>query len=132
MSNDNFINALSFSIDRETFASTRGNIASQSYFAPAYLWDPENGKSYDETSEHKAAIANYSPETTGYNEELAVQLFDKAITEEVNAGKYQKNGSETIYMKWMNTTDKDVSVTKLYNTSIKHLKKQTHIRMDLS
>ena len=107
MSNDNFINALSFSIDRETFASTRGNIASQSYFAPAYLWDPENGKSYDETAEHKAAIANYSPETTGYNEELAVQLFDKAITEEVNAGKYQKNGSETIYMKWMNTTDKD-------------------------
>lgn len=107
MSNDNFINALSFSIDRETFASTRGNIASQSYFAPAYLWEPEKGKSYDETDEHKAAIANYSPETVGYNEELAVQLFDKAIAEEVRADKYDWNSKETIKINWMNTTDRD-------------------------
>ena len=106
MSNDNFLNALSFAIDRQTFADTRGNIPSQSYFAPAYLWEPEQGLSYDETEQHAAAIADYSPETYGYNIDVAVQLFDKAITEEINKGNYTGyNDSETIKISWMNTTD---------------------------
>ena len=106
MSNDNFLNALSFAIDRQTFAETRGNIPSQSYFAPAYLWEPEKGLSYDETKQHAAAIADYSPETYGYNIDVAVQLFDKAITEEINKGNYTGyKDSETITISWMNTTD---------------------------
>lgn len=106
MSNDDFVNALSFSIDRKTFADARGNIPSQSYFAPAYLWEPEQGLSYDETEQHKAAIADYSPETYGYNVDVAVQLFDRAITEEINKGNYTGyNDSETIEISWMNTTD---------------------------
>lgn len=106
MSNDKFVKALSFAIDRETFATSRGNIPSQSYFAPAYLWDPEAGKSYDETPQHKAVIAEYSPETYGYNETVAVRLMDEAINEEINRGSY--NGikdKETISINWMNTTD---------------------------
>ena len=106
MSNDNFLNALSFAIDRETFAAARGNIPSQSYFAPAYLWEPEKGLSYDETKQHAAAIADYSPETYGYSVDVAVKLFDKAITEEINKGNYTGyNDSEEIKISWMNTTD---------------------------
>lgn len=109
MSNDDFVNAISYAIDRQTFAENRGNIPSQSYFAPAYLWEPEKGLSYDETEQHKAAIANYSPATYGYNEDLAVQLFDRAIEEEVMAKKSYSgyNSSETIRIEWMNTTDAD-------------------------
>lgn len=107
MSNDSFINALSFALDREEFATTRGNVPSQSYFAPAYLWEPESGKSYDSTAQHAAAIAEYSPSTYGYNEELAIKLFDKAISEEISRGKYTWTSKETINIHWMNTTDTD-------------------------
>ena len=107
MSNDNFLNALSFAIDRKNFAENRGSIPSQDYFAPAYLWDPEEGKSYDDTPQHKAVLADYSPATYGYNVELAVQLFDAAIKEEVEVnGSYPGYSSnEEIKISWMNTTD---------------------------
>ena len=107
MSNDNFLNALSFAIDRKNFAENRGNIPSQDYFAPAYLWEPEEGKSYDDTPQHKAVLADYSPETYGYNEELAVKLFDAAIKEEVEVNESYPgySSSEEIKISWMNTTD---------------------------
>ena len=106
MSNDNFVNALSFAIDRQTYAQTRGSVASQSYFAPAYLWEPEKGLSYNDTPQHAAAIAEYSPETNGYDFDLAVQLMDQAIAEEINKGNYSGyNDSEKITINWMNTTD---------------------------
>ena len=106
MSNDNFVNALSFAIDRETYATTRGSVPSQSYFAPSYLWEPEKGLSYNDTPQHKAAIAEYSPETNGYDFDLAVQLMDQAIAEEINKGNYSGyNDSEKITINWMNTTD---------------------------
>lgn len=108
MSNSKFIDALSYALDRKTFAENRGSIPSQSYFAPAYLWDPEEGKSYDETPQHKAVLAASSPETYGYNRELAVKLFDAAIKEEIEVkgnynGSYQSG--ETIRIEWMNTSD---------------------------
>ena len=106
MSNDNFVNALSFAIDRETYATTRGSVPSQSYFAPSYLWEPEKGLSYNDTPQHKAAIAEYSPETNGYNFDFAVQLMDRAISEEIEKREYTGyNDSETIDIYWMNTTD---------------------------
>lgn len=106
MSNDNFVNALSFAIDRKTYAQTRGSVASQSYFAPAYLWEPEKGLSYNDTAQHKAAIAEYSPDTNGYNFDLAVQLFDRAISEEIFKGSYSSyNTTVDIDIFWMNTTD---------------------------
>lgn len=107
MSNDSFIDALSFALDRETFATSRGSVPSQSYFAPSYLWEPEKGLPYDETDQHKAVISEYSPETYGYNESIAVQLFDKAIREEISKGKYTYSSTETININWMNPTDTD-------------------------
>ncbi len=106
MSNDKFVNALSYAIDRETFANNRGVIPSQSYFSPSYLWDPENGKSYNSTEQHAAAIANYSPDTYGYNFDLAVRNFDEAIAEMVeDEGVYQWNSQVEIRIDWMNPTD---------------------------
>ena len=108
MSNDDFVNALSFALDRETFATSRGSVPSQSYFAPSYLWEPEKGLPYDETDQHKAVLQEYSPKTYGYNESIAVQLFDKAITDEINQGHYKSYKSEeTININWMNPTDTD-------------------------
>lgn len=106
MSNDNFVNALSYAIDRETFANNRGVIPSQSYFSPSYLWDPENGKSYNSTEQHAAAIANYSPDTYGYNFDLAVRNFDEAISQLVeDEGVYEWNSQTDIDIYWMNPTD---------------------------
>ena len=106
MSNDNFITALSYAIDRETYATARGSVPSQDYFAPSYLWEPEKGLSYNETPQHKAAIAEYSPETYGYNIDVAVTLMDQAISEEIDKRNYTGyNDSETIDIWWMNTTD---------------------------
>lgn len=106
MSNDNFVNALSFAINRQEYAQKRGSVASQSYFAPAYLWEPEKGLSYDETAQHKAAISEYSPETDGYNLDAAVQLFDLAVSEEISKGSYSSyNTTVDIDIYWMNTTD---------------------------
>ena len=108
MSNDNFIDALSFALDRETFATSRGSVPSQSYFAPAYLWDPENGKPYDDTPQHKAVIAEYSPSTFGYNKTIAINLMDKAIEEEINKGNYESwTSTAHIDINWMNPTDTD-------------------------
>ena len=106
MANDDFVNALSFSIDRETYATKRGSVPSQSYFAPSYLWEPEKGYSYNKTAQHKAAVAEYSPQTYGYNKDLAIELFDRAITAEIAAKHYSGyKSSETIDIYWMNTTD---------------------------
>ena len=106
MANDDFVNALSFAIDRETFATKRGLKPSQSYFSSSYFWNPEKGYSYNETAQHKAAIAEYSPETYGYNKELATELFDRAIAAEIAAKHYNSyKDHETIDIYWMNTTD---------------------------
>ena len=123
MANDDFINALSFAIDRETYATKRGSVPSQSYFAPSYLWEPEKGYSYDKTAQHKAAIAEYSPQTNGYNKDLAIQLFDRAITAEIAANHYTGyKDSETIDIYWMNTTDNQEygdELTKYFDDAFK-------------
>ena len=111
MSNDNFVDAISYAINRETFAGNRGVIPSQSYFSSSYLYDPEAGLSYNATDEHAAALANYSPDTYGYNFDLAVRNFDTAIEWLVNSGRfsngidYDWDSSVTIDINWMNPTD---------------------------
>ena len=106
MSNDKFVQALSYAIDRETFAANRGNVPSQDYFADAYMWEPEQGYSYNDTPQHLANLADRSPSTYGYNLDVAVSLMDQAIQEEINKGTYDgMQDSATIEISWMNTTD---------------------------
>ncbi len=121
MSNDKFVQALSYAIDRETFAYNRGYVPSQDYFADAYMWEPEQGYSYNETDQHIGNLADRSPETYGYNFDVAVALMDQAIEEEINAGNFDgyidytnyngtsrgTNDKGIIQISWMNTTDPD-------------------------
>ena len=116
MSNDNFLNGLFYSINRKEFASNRGVQPSISYFSDAYLSDPENGISYNDSQAHKDAIASYQvydsdgESTFGYSLDRAVSYFRAAVKELV-ADEVISYGSASnptkIYIDviWMNQTD---------------------------
>ncbi len=88
MSNKNFLMGLSFSLNRKEFAENKGRIPSQNYFSSDYLSDPENGVSYNTTPEHLNAIKDFSPETYGYDLDIAKAYFKQAVEELVAQGKY--------------------------------------------
>ena len=116
MSNDNFLNGLFYSIDRKTFAGNRGVNPSINYFADSYLNDPENGKSYNDSDAHKAAIHSYETKnskgesTYGYSKDKAILYFSNAVKELVREGKLIKGSQSNptlikIHIKWMYNTD---------------------------
>ncbi len=123
MSNEHFLNFLSFSLDRQTICESRGTIPTQDYFSDTYLIDPENGVSYNSTDAHKAVLADRYNSTYGYNVTAAknelLQAFtdDGGIIDMTNNGELdtEKSGSGagtadnpyliTIDMYWMNPTD---------------------------
>ena len=116
MSNDNFLTGLFFSIDRKTFAGNRGVQPSINYFSDAYLNDPENGKSYNDTEAHKNAVAAYETHdsqgnsTYGYSKDKAILAFRAAVKELVASGDIIKGTKDnpypiTIHIKWMYQTD---------------------------
>ena len=116
MSNDNFLNGLFYSIDRKTFAGNRGVNPSINYFADSYLNDPENGKSYNDSDAHKAAVHAYEVKDSegnslfGYSKDKAILCFSNAVKELVKEGKLIKGTKSkptiiTIHIKWMYQTD---------------------------
>ena len=116
MSNDNFLNGLFYSIDRKTFAGNRGVQPSINYFSDAYLNDPENGKSYNDSDAHKNAVAAYETHdsqgnsTYGYSKDKAILAFRAAVKELVASGDIIKGTKAnpttiTIHIKWMYQTD---------------------------
>ena len=116
MSNDNFLNGLFYSIDRGTFAGNRGVQPSINYFSDAYLNDPENGLSYNDSEAHKKAIEAYQTyngkgeSTYGYSKDRAILSFRAAVKELVAQGKVQYGSKEkpteiSIHIKWMYQTD---------------------------
>ena len=120
MSNDNFLNGLFYSINRKEFASNRGVKASINYFSDAYLSDPENGISYNDSQAHKDAIAAYQVydsdgnSTYGYSHDRAVSCFRAAVKELLNdyPDKIQYGTASNpfkikIHIRWMYNTDQD-------------------------
>ena len=116
MSNDNFLTGLFFSIDRKTFADNRGVQPSINYFSDAYLNDPENGKSYNDSEAHKQAVAAYETHdsqgnsTYGYSKDKAILAFRAAVKELVASGDIVKGTKANptpikIHIKWMYQTD---------------------------
>ena len=116
MSNDNFLTGLFFSINRKQFAEKRGAQPSIDYFSNAYLNDPENGKSYNDSQAHKDAVAAYqtydsnNQPTYGYNRDKAVLAFKTAVRElmasgDIVKGTRAKPTTITIHIKWMYQTD---------------------------
>jgi ABC-type oligopeptide transport system substrate-binding subunit len=88
MSNKNFLDGLYFSINRQELAIATGRNPSQTFLSDAYMADPENAISYRSTGPAKAAYSDRSPETLGYNPNLAKHLFKAAGDELVASGKY--------------------------------------------
>ena len=115
MSNNNFLNGLYWSINRSEFAKNRGVQPSINYFADSYLSDPENGRSYNDTPEHKKAVAKWhtvynGKDNYGYDYTKAVECFKNAVNELVasNAfklGTAQKPTEISIHIRWMYQTD---------------------------
>lgn len=83
MSNDDFLDGIYFSINRQELAELSGHNPAMGYLSNAYMYDPENGKAYRDSDAGKAAISDYTSQDEkgyGYNRQLAKQLFQKAIT----------------------------------------------------
>ena len=121
MANDNFLNGLFYSINRKEFADNRGVQPSINYFSDAYLSDPENGISYNDTQAHKDAIAGFqsvdsSGESNyGYSLDKAVACFRSAVRELASSGAIQYGTSSNpsdqfvmkIHIRWMYQTDQE-------------------------
>lgn len=124
MSNKNFLDFLSFSLDRQSISQARGTIPTQDYFSDNYLIDPENGVSYNSTDAHKAVLADRYNSTYGYNVDAAKDALRRAIRGEgglaymakegllkakysgrPNAGTRENPWLITVTMNWMNTDD---------------------------
>lgn len=107
LSNENFVKALSYAIDRVTLADTVGATPSVSYFGAAYMADPENGIAYNNTEAHKTAIADLIKGTDGYGYslELARQYFKKACIELLATGAYKEGDTITLEMAWQSETN---------------------------
>lgn len=110
MSNKAFTKGLNFAIDRGEFAANRGRVPSNNYFSSNYMSDPENGISYNATDAHKEAIADYYPETTGFNLSASRSYFAQAVDELVEAGDIELGTVSNptvidIVIEWMNPSD---------------------------
>lgn len=107
MSNSHFIKGISLAIDRTTYAVKHASIPSQNYFSSAYLINPEEGISYNDTAAHKKAIADSFPATLGYNLDEAKEQFKLAVEQLVEDGKYELGTKDNptvveIMTTWMN------------------------------
>ncbi len=110
MSNKSFLKGLNFSIDRGQYAANRGRIASNEYYSSNYMIDPENGLAWNATDEHADAMADYYPETQGFNLSAAKIYFRQAVTQLVENGELElgtkKNPTKiSIVIEWMNPSD---------------------------
>jgi ABC-type oligopeptide transport system substrate-binding subunit len=109
LSNDTFLDGIYFSFNRQEFADKEGTNPAQAYLSDAYMVDPEKGMSYRSTAAAKRNVAERSPETIGYNEELAAQLFKKAADEEIAAGHYKAGDTIKLNSEWRTVGEMNIS-----------------------
>ena len=114
LGNSYFVKALSYSIDRLSFANARGSIPSVDYLSSNYMIDPENGLSYSVTDAHKKAVADLLEDTDGYGYslELARDYFRYALTELEADGAYTPGTKENptvinLEIAWMRPTQEE-------------------------
>jgi len=110
MSNKSFLKGLNFSIDRDTYAANRGRIPSNEYYSSNYMIDPENGLAWNASDAHKEAMADYYPDTTGYNLSAAKIYFRQAVVQLVENGQLELGTKSnptniSIVIEWMNPSD---------------------------
>lgn len=113
LSNPHFVRALSYSIDRLTFAAARGSVPSVDYLSSAYMSDGENGVSYSGTQEHAKAVERLLENTSyGYNIQLARDYFRIALLELEAEGLYTRGTAEkptviSLEIAWMYPTHEE-------------------------
>ena len=114
LGNHHFVKALSYSIDRLSFATARGSIPAVDYLASNYMSDPENGMSYATTEAHKKAVEQLLDDTDGhgYSLELARDYFRMALSELEADGAYTPGTKEEptvidIEIAWMYPTHEE-------------------------
>lgn len=113
LSNYDFLDFLSFGLDRKAFCESRGRVPTQDYFSDNYLINPEDGLSYNVTSAHKSVLASRFADTYGYNRDAAKNSLKKFLNEKgqslIDDGtlKQNKDGKYEIklVMNWMAPED---------------------------
>ena len=120
MSNDDFLDGLFYSIDREQFAKKRGVTPTVNYFSDAYqMRNAEGGSAYNQTDAHKEAVKGYA-EDYGYNFDKATDCFRNAVkqlseqADGIVLGTKENPTIINIEICWMYQTDK-----KEYGNDIK-------------
>ena len=105
LSNPDFVNGLSWAINRDEFATNLGATPSIEYFSANYLSNPEEGISYNTTEAHKKVMESiYGPtwaDTYGYDLDKAIELFNKAATQWLADGTYKEGQTIEIEIAWM-------------------------------
>ena len=111
MSNQDFLDGLFYSIDRQAFAKKRGVTPSVNYFSDAYqMRNAEGGSSYNKTQAHLDAVKGYS-ENFGYNLDKAIDCFRNAVQQLSKTGDIvlgeskEKPTTINIHIRWMYPTD---------------------------
>lgn len=109
MSDPDFLDGVFFSIDRQTAADKVGMKPAFEYFSDAYLLNPQEdlkiGNFYNKTDIHKQAVADYYPDTFGFNAEAAKTAFGKAI-DKLPANPSEQDKELEVSVKWMTTANK--------------------------
>lgn len=89
MSNQDFLDACYFAINRTELANAMGRNAALGFLSDAYMTDPEQGLSYRNSDAGKAALKSITDVAAdGYSLALAKTLFRNAMTSLVEAGSY--------------------------------------------
>ena len=112
MQDKDFVSGLSFALNRKQLASKLGRTPSGTYFASAYMSDPEGGIAYNNTQAHKDAVSSLigtaaGTDEYGYSLEKAKESFNTAITRLLAAGKYEDGDTIKIEIAWMEAADED-------------------------
>ena len=120
LSDHDFLDFLSFGLDRKTICELRGMTPTQEYFSDNYLIDPESGISYNSTDAHAAVLADRynDSDNPGYNETAAKDALVRAFQNTILPNQNDlplKNPNQSwsadnprmvsITMSWMNPTD---------------------------
>ena len=134
MNNKDFVDGLSFGLDRKTLATSLGRTPTANYFGSAYMQDPENGISYNATEAHKNAISSLVGEAAGtdeygYSLTQAKASFKKAAQQLIDDGIYEEGDTIHIEIAWqtqaqINTTHNPIKAMyeEAFNTDDNPLK----------
>lgn len=86
---EEFRKAIYFAVDREEYTSTvrKPGDPTHGFLGPIYFSSEENTVAYRDSEPGKDVLAEYSPETKGYDQAKAKTLFAEAVAKAVADGK---------------------------------------------